>query len=416
MDKPRVVIVGGGFGGLAVARGLRKADVDVVLIDKTNYHLFQPLLYQVAIAALSPGDIATPFREIFRTQPNIRFLLDRVEAINCQQQFVQLSKERLSFDFLVLAPGSRPFLFEHEEWRQYVWNLKNLHDALDIRDHTLHSFEWAEHLLPHCEAQRYLTFAIVGGGPTGVEFAGALAETARYTIRPDFPSLRGQTIHIMLFERGPRLLGHLPARLSENAKQELQRLGVTVQLNCSVTDISRHGVQVDGKWIQTANILWAAGNQASPLLKTLNTNLEPDGRVRVTQDLSIPDYPSIFVIGDAACCLNESEDSLPGLAAVAMQQGRYVAHRIQDYRFSCSPEPFKYHDMGQMATIGKARAVANIKGLQVTGVSAWLLWSAVHVFFLIGFDKIRVIMEWIWFYFTYKSSERLIDLDSRPYK
>ncbi|WP_447969197.1 NAD(P)/FAD-dependent oxidoreductase [Nitrospira sp. M1] len=412
MTPLHVVVIGGGFGGLTAARVLRKAHVNITLIDKTNHHVFQPLLYQVAVAALSRGDIATPLREIFRSQRNVRIIMDEVQAIDCEKRVVDLKEKRIGFDYLVLAPGSQPSYFGRQHWRQFAWSLKTLTDAIRIRDHIVYSFELAEGFASRSEARPYLTFVIVGGGPTGVELAGAIAEIAKYSIRPDFPSLKDEMISIVLIEANSRLLVDFPPELSQYAKLMLEQLGVKVQLNSRVTSLSDKLVRVGEQSIETANVIWAAGNEASPLLKTLKTKMDTMGRVHVEKDLSLPGYPSVFVIGDAACCPGEDGCPLPALAAVAMQQGRYVAEVIRNRTSREKRRGFRFHNRGIMATLGRARAVAVFKRWHITGLGAWVIWSVVHIFYLIGFDRVRVTMEWIWYYLTYKPGERLIETKS----
>ena len=412
MTPLHVVVVGGGFGGLTAVRALKKAPVTITLIDKTNHHVFQPLLYQVAIATLSRGDIATPLREIFRSQHNVRIIMDEVVSVDCEHCVVELKEESIAFDHLILAPGSQPSYFGHQHWRQYSWHLKTLQDALRIRDHIVHSFETAERYVSRSNVKPYLTFVIVGGGPTGVELAGAIAEIAQYSIRPDFPALKNQKISIILLEANSRLLTDFPPELSEYAQMSLEQLGVDVRVNSRVTSLSEKVVKVDEQRIESANVIWAAGNEASPLLKTLGAKLDNMGRVHVQKDLSLSGHPSIFIIGDAACYPSNEGHSLPALAAVAIQQGRYVAHIIRNRIPHEKRESFRYHNRGQMATLGRARAIADLKGWRFTGFGAWLVWSAVHIFYLIGFDRVRVTTEWIWYYLTYKLSERLIETKS----
>ena len=408
MSPPKVVIIGGGFGGLTTARGLRTSSLDITLIDKTNHHLFQPLLYQVAVAALSRGDIATPLREVFRGTHNIHIILDEVKNVACQEQVVQLTEGVIRFDYLVIAPGSHISLFGHQEWQKHVFGLKTLDDATHIRDQMVYSFEKAERFLSKEEAMPYLTFVIVGGGPTGVELAGAIAEIATNTMRPDFPQLQHIPVTIILIHAHSRILTGYPAHLAEQATQFLQEMGVTVYLNSRVTNITPMGVQAGETFFPAANILWAAGSSPSPLLKTLRIPLDEKGRVPVQPDLSVPGFPNIFVVGDCARCLDADGKPLPALAAVASQQGRYVANILRHTIPSDQRKPFHYLNLGEMATVGRAKAVANLRGWQFSGFFAWILWSAVHIFYLIGFDRVRVMSEWIWYYLTFKSGERII--------
>ena len=412
-EPVKVVVVGGGFGGLSAIRSLKGESVSITLIDRTNHHLFQPLLYQVAVSALSRGHIATPLREIFRSQSNVRIIMEEVRAVDCEHHLVHLKDQSIRFDFLILAPGSQPSYFGRLDWHQHALSLKTLSDAIRIRDHILQSFEIAERLVPSDEARRYLTFAIVGGGPTGVELAGAIAEIAKHSIRPDFPGLNDEVISIVLIEANSRILKDFPPALSDYAKQSLERLGVEVQLNCRVTNLFERGVEFSNRFLETDNVIWAAGNEASPLLKTLGRDLDDLGRVQVEKDLSLAGQPSVFVIGDAALNTDEEGNPLPGLAAVAIQQGRYVGHVIRNRIPKKARKHFRYQDRGKMATLGRAKAVAEIKGCRLSGLFAWLVWCAVHVFYLIGFDRVRVIMEWIWYYLTFKPGEHLIQVTSR---
>jgi NADH dehydrogenase len=406
---PQVVIVGGGFGGLTATQSLRDARVDVVLIDRTNHHLFQPLLYQVATAALSAVDIASPLRTILRRQRNVRILMNEVLAVDRAKRVVRLRDSDVPFDYVILAPGSRHSYFGKDHWETFAPGLKTLTDAVSIREHMLLSFEHAERVLGTPEAQIYLTFVIVGGGPTGVELAGAIAEIARASILPDFPSIPASDIRILLIEAGHRILPGFDEALATKARGVLQDLGVDVRVNTRVTDVTDRGVTAGGRFIDTANIIWAAGNEASPLLRTLGVPLDPQGRVDVEPDLTIPGDPSIFVIGDAAKALDEKNQPIPALAPVAIQQGRYVAGLIANRIPAGSRPRFVYKDRGMLATIGKAHAIAQIGRLRTVGVLAWLLWCVVHIFFLIGFrNRLRVMFEWAWYYLTRRPGSGLI--------
>lgn len=402
MTRKRVVIIGGGFGGLTAAQSL--ADADVVLIDRTNHHLFQPLLYQVATAALSPADIAWPLRTIFRRQPQVRVVMDEVLAVDRAARVVRLQHdEPVPFDMLILAPGSRHAYFGHEEWEPYAPGLKTITDAVELRERMLVAFE-------ETERERHpLTFVIVGGGPTGVELAGALAEIGRRALGPDFPHVRLDDLAILLVEAGPRILSGFSPDLSARAAAALQRMGVTIRLNSPVTDISPDGVAIGGEFVRTTNILWAAGNKASPLLASLGVPQDESGRVKVLPDLTIPGDPEIFVIGDAARCVDSRGVPLPALAPVAMQQGRYVARLIRQGMSPVQRKPFVYADRGMLATIGRAQAVAQLGRFRFAGFFAWLLWCVVHIFFLIGFrNRVRVMLEWMWYYITFKPGARVI--------
>ncbi|HJR77000.1 MAG TPA: NAD(P)/FAD-dependent oxidoreductase [Nitrospiraceae bacterium] len=409
-SRRQVVIIGGGFGGLTAAQALRRADVDVVLIDRTNHHLFQPLLYQVATAALSPGDIAWPLRTAFRSQPNVRVVMEEVEWIDRSSRSVRLrDSPPIPFDVLIAAPGARHAYFGHEEWESYAPGLKTLADGVDLCERMLLAFEQAERRRSSTQSQNPLTFVIVGGGPTGVEVAGALSEIGRKAMRPDFPHLQLQDLRILLIEAGERLLPAFAPRLSARARTDLERMGVTVMLNAKVRDVQPAGVVVGEQFIESSQIIWAAGNRASPILDSLKVELDGSGRVKVRPDLTIKGEPWIFVIGDGAHCVGPDGKPLPGLAPVAMQQGRYVGSVIARGLLPEHRRPFAYADRGMLATIGRAKAVAELRALRFAGLIAWLLWCLVHIFFLIGVrNRFRVMSEWIWYYITFKPGARLI--------
>lgn len=408
MTRKHVVIIGGGFGGLTVARSLRHADV--TLIDRTNHHVFQPLLYQVATAALSPGDIAWPLRTLFRSQRNVRIIKDDVVSIDRAARMVSLRNSLpIAFDVLIAAPGSRHAYFGHDEWESAAPGLKTMTDAVQLREKMLLAFEDAERRRTSTGVPAQLTFVIVGGGPTGVELAGALVELGRKAMGPDFPHLCLDDLSVILVEAGPRLLPAFDAELSAKAIAALTRMGVMIKLRSPVSAVHADGVRVGQEWIPSTNIIWAAGNRASPLLNTLSTAQDSFGRIKVRQDLTIPDDPWIFVIGDAAHCVGHDEKPLPGVAPVAMQQGRYVADLI-DRDVAPDQRPlFVYADRGMLATIGRAQAVAQFGSIHTSGLFAWLLWCVVHIFFLIGFrNRFRVMSEWVWYYLTFKPGARLI--------
>ncbi|MGQ0810298.1 MAG: NAD(P)/FAD-dependent oxidoreductase, partial [Nitrospiraceae bacterium] len=377
--------------------------------DRTNHHLFQPLLYQVATAALSPGDIASPLRTVLRSQSNARVMMNEAVAIDRRRRVVRLLDGELPFDYLVLAPGTRHAYFGHDEWEAHAPGLKTLADALKIRERILLSFEEAERVGPGPERRKYLTFCIVGGGPTGVELAGALAEIACKSLLPDFRALQRNEISILLLESEDHILGGFDTTLSLKGQRLLEALGVEVRFNCRVTEVTERGVHAGGSFIETVNVIWAPGNAAPPLLRSLDTPLGPHGHVVVASDLSIPGDPWVFVIGDAALCRDEQEKPLPALAPVAMQEAKYVALVISRRIAPGHRMSFRYINRGTMATIGKAKAVAHIGRLKTAGLLAWLLWSFVHIFFLIGFrNRFRVMSEWIWYYLTYKPGARLL--------
>jgi NADH dehydrogenase len=410
MNKKRVVIVGAGFGGIAVARRLKSEEYDVTIIDKSNHHLFQPLLYQVATAALSPGDIATPIRSIFSKQKNIRVILGEVKSVDKEANCVTLENGRcLEFDYLVLAVGAQYNYFGNEDWPEAAPGLKTLQDSLKIRERILLSLESAERKDTAEERQPYLTFVTVGAGPTGVEMAGAIAEIAKRNMMRDFKNFSADETRIVLIEAGDRVLNGFDEKLSQNALSELQKMGVDVRLSSPVKDIRKDGVELEDEFIATPNIIWAAGVSASPMLSSLNEPMDRMGRVKVNQDMSIKGNENIFVIGDAAYFEDKNGEALPGIAPVAMQQGRYLAGVIKSGLPKMQRKPFSYTDKGTMATIGRAKAVADIKGLKLTGLPAWLLWSAIHVFFLIDFrNQFRVFAEWVYHYITFKRGVRLI--------
>ena len=414
MSRKRIVIIGGGFGGLTAAQSLRHAEV--VLIDRTNHHLFQPLLYQVATAALSPGDIAWPLRTIFRRQPNVRVVMDEVLSIDRAARLVRLRDSApIEFDILIVASGSRHSYFGHDAWEQSAPGLKNLADAVRLREKMLLAFEEAERRRAATGTQEPLTFVIVGGGPTGVELAGALAEIGWKAMGPDFPSLHLNDLAILLVEGGSRILPGFSPDLSAKATAALEHMGVTIKLNSPVSDVRADGVTVGSEFIRSTNILWAAGNRASPLLVSLGIPRDGSDRIKVQPDLTIPGDPWIFVIGDAAHCAGPDGNPLPGLAPVAMQQGRYVATFIREQTAPEQRRPFGYADRGALATIGRAQAVAQIGSLHLSGLIAWLLWCVVHIFFLIGFrNRVRVISEWMWYYLTFKPGARVIYEVPRP--
>ena len=408
MAHTRVVIIGGGFGGLTAARALRHNPV--TLIDRANHHLFQPLLYQVATAALSPGDIAWPLRTVFRTQPNVHVMMDDVVVIDRTRRVVRLQQSPpIIFDVLIVAPGSRHAYFGHEEWESSAPGMKTMTDAVRLREKMLMAFEEAERHRATSGSSPRLTFVIVGGGPTGVELAGALAEIGRRAMGPDYPHLRTEDLSIILVEAGPRILPGFDRTLSAKAADALVHMGVTIKLNSPVTAVSPDGVQIGAEWIPSTHIVWAAGNRASPLLNTLSAPQDSAGRIRVQPDLSIPDDPWIFIIGDAAHCLGRNGNPLPGVAPVAMQQGRYVAALINHHLPPAKRSAFVYADRGMLATIGRAHAVAQFGPIHASGFPAWVLWCVVHIFFLIGFrNRVRVMSEWVWYYLTFKPGARVL--------
>ncbi len=408
MTRKRVVVIGGGFGGMTAARFLH--DAEVILIDRTNHHVFQPLLYQVATAALSPSDIAWPLRTLFRSQPNVRVVMDDVVAIDRAARVVRLRDSApISFEILIVAAGSRHAYFGHDEWEPLAPGLKTMADAVYLRERMLLAFEEAERQRAETGTQNRLTFVIVGGGPTGVELAGSLIEIGKRAMGPDYPHLRLDDLSIVLVEAGPRVLPGFDAKLSAKALTALHRMGVTVKLNNPVSAVRPDGVMVGTEWVQSANVIWAAGNKASPLLNSLKVPQDSCGRVKVRADLTIPEEPWIFVIGDAAHCLGRDGKPLPGIAPVAMREGRYIAGLINEELLPEQRPPFTYTDRGMLATIGRAQAVAQIGPIHASGPLAWALWCIVHIFFLIGLrNRIRVMSEWTWYYLTFKPGARLL--------
>lgn len=409
MTKKKVIIIGAGFGGLSAAKELSSDKFEVTVVDKTNHHLFQPLLYQVATAALSPADIAVPIRAILSKNKNTKVILDEAIEIDKQNKVVKLKNSQLLFDYLIVAPGSRHSYFGKDEWEKFAPGLKTLTDALIIREKIINSLELAEKEIDPIKKKKFLTFVIIGGGPTGVELAGAIAEITKITMIKDYKNFHHTDTKIILIEGLNRLLNSFPENLSEKALQDLQKLGVDVKLNTRVEDVNINGVKIPSGYIETENIIWAAGNVCSPLLKTLDVQLDRSSRVLVDSDCSVPGYPEIFVIGDSANLKDINGNLLPAIAPVAIQQGRYVGKIISHEIPKQSRKPFRYFDKGTMATIGKAKAVAQIKGLKISGFFAWLMWSFIHIAYLITFrNRFRVMAEWIWYYFTNRQGTRLI--------
>ena len=405
----KVIIIGGGFGGLTSAKELAKKDFNITVIDKTNHHLFQPLLYQVATAALSPADIAIPIRSAFSKNKNVEVLLGEVKSIDKEKKKIFFNGSEIEFDYLIIATGSRHSYFGKDEWEKFAPGLKTLNDALKIRETILLSLEAAEKERDPVKRQKYLNFVIIGGGPTGVELAGAISEIVNQNLIPDFRNIDVSMTKVYMIEALQNILSSYPESLSRRALEDLQKLEVEVILNEKVTGINENGVKVGDRFIETKNILWAAGNQASALIKAAGIQTDRAGRAVVTDDLSIEGYSNIFVIGDAAVFKDEKGEQLPAIAPVAIQQGKYVAEIISKDLMRKPHKKFKYNDRGTMATIGKAKAVAVIKGFKLSGLIAWLAWSLIHVLFLISFrNKLRVMSEWIWHYVTNRPGIRLI--------
>jgi len=406
--KKKVVIIGGGFGGLAAAKALKKADADITLIDKTNHHLFQPLLYQVAAAALSPGDIAASIRGILRNQKNVRVVLGEVEKIEKDRKQVHLDGEYFDYDYLIVAAGSLSSYYGKDEWEKYSAGLKTITDALRIREHILLSFEKAERAHDEKEIQKQLTFVVVGGGPTGVEMAGAIAEISKQMMQNDFRKISRYKAKIILIEAFDRILPAFSPDMSLKGKASLEQLGVTVRLNTKVTGIDEKGVWLDKELIEAENIIWVAGTKAPALVSQLTADIDRQGRVMVESDCSVKNHPEVFVIGDAAAFTNNGT-SLPAVAPVATQQGRYVARIIRNETPKEKRKPFKYINKGKLATIGHAKALLEIGSIRISGLIAWFIWAFVHILVLIEFrNRFRVMTEWIWFYLSKRQGVRLI--------
>ncbi len=410
---PVVLIVGGGFAGLDVAKGLRDAPVSVILVDRHNYHLFQPLLYQVATAVLSPADIASPIRNILKNQKNAEVILDDLERVDPAAGMAHFQGTSVHYDYLVLAMGVTHSYFGHEDWEAVAPGLKTVDDALELRRRVLLAFEEAEREEDDESRRGKLTFVVVGGGPTGVEMAGALKEIAARSIPHDFRYIDTTTARVILVEAGERLLGGLPQPLGERARRDLERMGVEVRLGSRVTGIDREAVSIGEERLATQNVIWAAGVQGTPAARTLGVKLDGSGRIVVGPDLAIPDHPEIFVAGDLAHVEDpRSGETVPGLAPAAKQMGRHVARIIRDESKAgpAAPrEPFRYRDKGTMATIGRFKAVAAVRKWNFAGTFAWLLWSFIHIYFLVGFRRrLFVMLSWMWNYLSFHKGARLI--------
>ena len=417
-DAKHVVIIGGGFGGIAAAREFKRAPVRLTMIDRRNHHLFQPLLYQVATAALNPSDIASPIRRILRHQRNASVLLGEASSIDTRRKIVHLLDGEVAYDYLVVATGATHSYFGHEEWLEPAPGLKTLEDAVEIRRRVLVAYEAAEREIDQQEVANWMTFVIIGGGPTGVEMAGALAEISRRVLERDFRRIDPSKARIILIEAGPKLLPAMSPESSASAERQLKRLGVEVITDSPVTAVDDRGVMHTGIRLESRTVIWAAGVAASPLGKTLtassNAKLDRAGRVIVNQDLSVPDTDGVFVIGDLAS-INSDGKPVPGLSPAAMQEGRHAAKNIMRSMRGEPTLPFHYRDKGTLATIGKAAAVGDIGRLHVSGLVAWLMWLFVHIFFLIGFrNRFIVIIEWAWTYVRNDRGSRLITGDVEP--
>lgn len=406
-----IVIVGGGFAGISAAKVLsRQSGVHITLIDQHNYHLFQPLLYQVATAGLSPADIAFPIRSIFRKRHNVEVQLARVKSVDLKTQRVITHIQDVRYDFLILACGARHDYFQHPEWEDFAPGLKTLEQATEIRRRILKSFERAEQQKDQVAQQAALTFVVVGGGPTGVELAGSIAEISRSTLNDEFRHIDPTQTRVILVEAGPRVLSSFSESLAKRAEGDLKRMGVEIITGRRVTSIDESGVRLSEEKILAQTVIWAAGVKPSSLNSQLGVALDDVGRVIVNADLSVPGHSNVFVLGDQAAARDARSDKiLPGLAPVAMQQGRWAARNIARQLTNRPMQAFWYVDKGQMATIGRKRAVAQFRGLEFDGVLAWLAWLVVHIFYLIGFkNRTLVLMQWAWSYATFQRGARLI--------
>jgi NADH dehydrogenase len=412
--RPKILIIGGGFGGLKAAEALARLPVQITVVDRKNHHTFQPLLYQVATAGLSPAEIAAPIREILAKHDNIEVLLGEVSDFDLTRRTAKLDGFELGYDYLVVAAGATHAYFGHDEWEQFAPGLKTIEDALEIRRRMLLAFELAERQAAVTGQHQQLSFVVVGGGPTGVELAGTLAEIARQSLADDFRHIDPKKTKIILLEAGSSLLSAYPDDLRQSAKRQLERLGVDVRLNSAVTDVRQNEIRVGNDVLHATVVFWAAGVAASPLGRALGGPVDRAGRVLVEADLSLPGHPEVFVIGDLASLKQAEGTQLPGVAPVAMQEGRWVARQVAADLAGNPRTPFHYVDKGSLATIGRAAAVAQFGKVHISGLLAWLSWLFIHIFFLIGFrNRIIVMIEWAWSYFTYDRAARLITGESR---
>lgn len=416
MSYTKVVIIGGGFAGLNAAKTLGNTKLDVCIIDRTNHHLFQPLLYQVATAGLSPADIATPIREIVKSYSNETVIMGTVVDIDIDHKKIKLADNTcISYDFLMISIGARHSYFGHNQWEEHAPGIKTLVDALKIREKILLSFERAEKSDSLSEAQKYLNFIIVGAGPTGVELAGAIAEIAHRTMLKNFRRIDPTKTKIYLVEGAPQILPSFPEHLAIKAKTYLEAFGVNVLSGKTVTNVSQDGVMIDDQFYEAKNIIWAAGNKCSPLLESLHTDLDKQGRVIVESDLTIPGHPEVFVVGDAASALSPSGKPYPGLAPIAIQQGKYVANLIKKNIPKSQRKPFKYFDKGTMATVGRTKAIGMLGKFTFTGFFAWLAWCFVHIAYLISFrSRVTVLVQWFFSYICSQKGARLINRPLDP--
>lgn len=409
-QRPHVVIVGAGFGGLEAAKKLGGENLRLTIIDRANYHLFQPLLYQVATAALSPADIAAPIRAILHRCKNVEVMLAEVQSIDVQARVVHAGDLTVKYDYLILATGARHSYFGHPEWERLAPGLKSLEDAVEIRRRILMAFEYAEKISDPVARAAAMTFVVIGGGPTGVEMAGAIAEIARYTLARDFRHIDPASARVILVEGEPMVLASYPDDLRESATRQLQSLGVEIRTGIHATDLTEDGLRVAGEFIPCRVKIWAAGNNASFVGKSLGVPVDKVGRVNVNDDLTIPGHPEVQVIGDLANFTDKrTNKSLPGVSPVAMQQGRHAARNVLGMIAGRKPQRFWYFDKGSMATIGRNKAVADLHAVHLSGLPAWMVWLFVHILFLVGFrNRIAVFLQWAWAYFTFNKGARLI--------
>ncbi len=416
--RARVVIVGAGFGGLETAKTLRRVPADVIVVDRQNHHCFQPLLYQVATAALSPADVAWPTRHILRDQRNATVLMEEVSGVDMRQKLLRTNFGDVAYDYLVIATGATHAYFGHDEWADYAPGLKRIEDATRIRRSILIAFEQAELISDADERRRLLTFVIVGGGATGVEMAGAIAEVARQTLAADFRRIDPRSARIVLIEAGPRLLPAFPPEQSDYVRAALMRSGVDVKTDTRVTNCDARGADTDGGRIEAGTLIWAAGVIASPAARWLDAEADRAGRVKVGPDLSLPGHPDIFVIGDTAAVTDRSGHPVPGIAPAAKQMGHYVGKLIAArIAGRAAPSPFRYMHLGELATIGRRAAVVKFGRMQLKGFIGWLFWAAVHIYFLIGVrNRFIVAFNWLWTYLTFQRGARLITGPEAPPK
>ena len=411
--RPRIVIVGGGFGGLKAAEALARLPVEITLVDRKNFHAFQPLLYQVATAGISPAEIAAPIRQILHQHENVQVLLGEVRAFDMEQHKVRLHGFELSYDYLVVASGATHAYFGHDEWEPLAPGLKTIEDALEIRRRVLLAYELAEREAAVTGTHRPINFVVVGAGPTGVELAGTLAEMARKSMAANFRNIDPAKTRVLLVEAGPSILNSYPEDLRRSAVRQLEHLGVEVHTNSAVSDVRSGQVRIGNDVVAAEVVLWAAGVAASPLGRALGAPVDRAGRVLVEPDLSIPGHGEIFVIGDLAAMKDERGNSLPGVAPVAMQQGKWLGRQIAADLAGKPREPFHYFDKGSLATIGRAAAIAQFGKLHLSGFVAWVAWLFVHIMFLIGFrNRVLVMVQWAWSYLTYERGARLITGES----